>query len=446
MDWFWIPARAQPEAEAIVWQSRRVTYAELMAEIYNAAARLRAAGVSRGDVVMLEANFSPLGVAVLLALFDMRAIAVPHSTGASVPSSVGEGISFANFRCVVGGDGTLTIVRLSGGADHPLYAQVRAANHPGLVLFTSGSSGVPKGVVHDVARLVSKFTERRQCWRTIAFLLFDHIGGLDTLFYSLAGGSCLIIPADRSPESVCAAVERHQAEVLPVSPSFLNLLLLSEVHRRHELSSLRFITYGAEVMPEALLRRCADTFPWVKLVQRYGTSELGALRSHSRGSNSLWLKLAGDDLTIRVVEGVLQLKCPTAMLGYLNAPSPFTEDGWLNTGDLVEQDGEFIRVLGRNSDVINVGGEKVHPAEVEAVIAQMPEVAEVCVTGEPSSILGWMVAARVRLKQPEDEREFTRRLKRFCSSQIDAFKVPVRVRVVDTPLHNERQKLLRHHG
>src|SRR5207247_91762 len=82
------------------------------------------------------------------------------------------------------------------------------------------------------------------------------------------------------PEGICRTIARHRVEVLPASPSFLTLLLLSEAHRRHDLSSLRYITYGAEVMPQSTLARLALEFPHVRLLQKYGLTELGTLRSH----------------------------------------------------------------------------------------------------------------------------------------------------------------------
>jgi len=131
------------------------------------------------------------------------------------------------------------------------------------------------------------------------------------------------------------------------------------------------------------------------------------------------------------------------MLGYLNASSPFTEDGWFNTGDRVEVDGEYIKILGRKSEIINVGGEKVYPAEVESVIQEMEHVAEVTVYGEKSSITGNIVCARVRLLNGESRREFSRRLKKHCRRRLQHYKVPVKVSFVDKKQHNGRFKKIR---
>ena len=120
-------------------------------------------------------------------------------------------------------------------------------------------------------------------------------------------------------------------------------------------------------MPENTLERIHELLPGVRLQQTYGLSEVGILRSKSKSSDSLWVKVGGEGFETRIVDGMLEIKARSAMLGYLNAPSPFTNDGWLKTGDVVEQDGEYIRILRRDSEIINVGGEKVYPAEVERV-------------------------------------------------------------------------------
>ncbi|MCH8006732.1 MAG: AMP-binding protein, partial [Planctomycetes bacterium] len=140
-----------------------------------------------------------------------------------------------------------------------------------------------------------------------------------------------------------------------------------------------------EPMRQSTLRRFHELLPKVQLQQTYGLTETGVLRSKSKSSDSLWVRIGGKGFETRVVEGILQIKAESAMLGYLNAPNPFTEDGWMDTGDLVEVDGEFIRFLGRESEIINVGGEKVYPAEVENVIQQMEGVEDVAVTGVPPS-------------------------------------------------------------
>jgi acyl-CoA synthetase (AMP-forming)/AMP-acid ligase II len=128
------------------------------------------------------------------------------------------------------------------------------------------------------------------------------------------------------------------------------------------------------------------------------------------------------------------------MLGYLNALSPFTQDGWFMTGDEVEIKGEYIKILGRKSEIINVGGEKVYPQEVENIIQQLNNVAEVTVFGQKNPIMGNIVCAKVRLISDEDKKQFVTRLKIFCKQKLQSFKVPLKITIEDKEQFSSRYK------
>jgi acyl-CoA synthetase (AMP-forming)/AMP-acid ligase II len=314
------------------------------------------------------------------------------------------------------------------------------------VLFSSGTAGVRRGALHDLARLLELFRTPRRPYRALAFLLFDHIGGIHTMLRILSSGGCLVVPADRSPDRVLEAVSAHRVELLPTSPSFLNLMLLSGAHARYDLSSLRLATYGTEPMPETTLRKLSTLLPDVDLRQTYGLSEVGILSSRSQERDSLWLKIGGAGFETRVVDGALEIRARSAMLGYLNAPSPFTADGWFPTGDLVETDGEYLRILGRAAEVINVGGRKVHPSVVENVLHEVDGVAEATAYGEKNALLGSIVCARIRRSAIGDFRDLARRIKEHCRKRLARHEVPVRLVIDDEPHHGERYKKLRSRG
>jgi acyl-CoA synthetase (AMP-forming)/AMP-acid ligase II len=271
-------------------------------------------------------------------------------------------------------------------------------------------------------------------------LLFDHWGGLNTLFHTLSCGGVVLSLHERSPEKVCAFIEKHKIELLPASPTFLNLLILSESYKNYDLSSLKLITYGTEPMPESTLKRIKEIFHSVKLQQTYGLIELGVLRSKSKSEDSLWVKIGGEGYSTRVVDGILQIKADSAMLGYLNAPSPFTEDGYFITGDAVNVEGEYLKILGRKSELINVGGEKVYPVEVENVIIQFHNVSDVTVFSEKNPITGNIVCARISLINPVDKKEFIKNLKKYCRERLQSYKVPVKVFITNEIQHTERFK------
>ena len=309
-----------------------------------------------------------------------------------------------------------------------------------MVLFSSGTSGEAKAAVHDFNLLLEKFLSQRKALRTINFLLFDHWGGLNTMFHILSNSGTLVIIRDRSPEIICQLIEKYKVELLPATPTFLNLLLLSEAHNHYDLSSLKIISYGTEPMPQNTLKRLRIAFPDIRLLQTFGLIELGVLRSKSEKNDSLWLKVGGEGYKIRVVDGILQIKAKSAMLGYLNASSPFTKDGWFITGDQVLQKNGYIKILGRKSEIINIGGEKVYPQEVENIILGFDNVADITVFGEQNAIVGNIVCANIVLNKKEDKKIFSSRVKAYCKDKMQKYKIPVRINIIDKNQYSSRYK------
>jgi long-chain acyl-CoA synthetase len=431
------------DAPAVVSPTVRCTYAELLERVTAFAGRLERDGVGPGTVTGLEGEFSPNTIALFIALVGRAAIVVPQSNANRAGRERKDDIAEVEAYYYVGAADDVRFDSTGRTASHPLYGELRERGHPGLVLFSSGTSGDPKGAVHDFTFLLDKFRTPRPTLATLTFLLFDHWGGLNTMLHALSNGATVITGGDRSAEGVCALIEEHGIELLPATPTFINLLLLSGAHRRHDLSTLRVISYGAEPMPESTLARLRSAFPAVKLQQTYGMIEIGVLRSKSREDGSLWVRLGGEGYETRVVDGILQVRTRATIIGYLNAPTPITEDGWFITGDAVLEDGEWFRVLGRTSELINVGGEKVYPAEVESTIQELDVVEEATVFGEKNPLIGNIVCAKVRTSEPVDHGELVAAVKRHCSERLERFKVPVKVSVVDEVEHSDRFKKLR---
>jgi len=428
---------------ALVFRGDTYSYNWLVDAAREAEQRIEAGGIADASVVAIDGDFSPAAVGLFLALIRKACILVPISQAARAHASdfcaIAEAEAIIRFA-----EGDQWGVESSGRrAAHPLLASLKDKRHPGLVLFSSGSTGKPKAALHDFSLLLEKFITPRPKQTMLAFLLFDHIGGINTLLASLATGGLLVTAADRNPDAVCGLIARYRIETLPTSPTFLNLLLLSEAHRRHDLSSLKTITYGTEMMPESTLARLHAAFPSVRLHQTYGLSEIGIMRTKSESSESLWVKVGGEGFDTRVRDGLLEVKARSAMLGYLNAPSPFTDDGWFRTYDAVEAKGEFIRFLGRETEIINVGGQKVYPAEVESVLQAMPEVAGAVVRGEKNALLGEIVTARVRTREAMSLGEFRKRMRGFCATRLAPYKIPQRVEFLDRPEWGDRFKKVR---
>lgn len=412
-----------------------IEYAQLLDRCDEWTKRL--AQVRPGSVVSLEAEYGSEAIAALLAGIAGRQIVVPLSPDSRTQHPQFLELAGVEWRI---DPSTATLQPTGRNADHGHYRRLRDAGHAGLVLFTSGSTGTSKAAVHDWEFLLEKFVVPRRQLRTLVFLQLDHIGGLNTLMYSLSNGGAVVVPENRSPEAVCRAIETHQVELLPTSPTFLNLLLLSGEMQRHDLSSLTRITYGTEPMPPETLRRLNEAFPDVTLQQTYGLTELGILRSKSRDSRSLWVRVGGEGYETKVVDGRLWIRARSAMLGYLNAPDPFDADGFFATGDSVEQDGEWLRILGRESEIINVGGNKVYPAEVESALLEMDNVIDAAVRGEAHQLIGQMVTATVRLADDETPRTFRARMRQYLRTRLPPYAIPARVQLTDGPLHNVRFK------
>ena len=431
---------------ALIWHDTRFTYSQLLSRINYWRVELN--DFNRGAIVGLESDFSPETVAILFALIGKNMIIVPLDINHSNKNSKKIEIAQIDYLIQVIKEDEIIITKTSHSNEkkNDLFKIIHRKEVPGLVLFTSGSSGEPKGALHDFSKLLTKFHVKRNALLTINFLLFDHWGGLNTLFHILSNGGTVVVLENRNPDYVCELIEKYKAELLPTSPTFLNMLVLSRAYERHSIESLKVISYGAEPMPESLLKHLNTLFPKIKLQQTYGLIELGVMRSQSQDNGSLWVKIGGEGYQTRVVDGILHIKSDSAMLGYLNANSPFTDDGWFITGDSVEFDGEYFKILGRKSEMINVGGEKVFPQEVENVILEMPDVLDVVVYSETNAITGKIVCAKITYNGNETKTEIVKKVKTLCRRKLESFKVPVKIELVDSTFESERFKKNRVNG
>lgn len=433
----------QKQKDAIIWQGKVYSYGWLLGRVHDWMDMVRSENIRGGIVLILEGDFSPNSVALFLALVECGCIVVPLTTYVEAQKSEFIEIARGEVRISISENDDVEISKLPFDGRHQLYEKLKNRKHPGLVLFSSGSTGQCKAAVHDLIPIMDKFRLRREGMRTITFLLYDHIGGINTMLYTLSNGGCIVAVNNRSPDDILRMIEKCRVELLPTSPTFINLLLLSEAYKQHRMDSLKVVTYGTEPMPESTLKRFHRLFPWIRLQQTYGLSEVGILRSKSRSSDSVWVKVGGEGYETRIRDGILHIKAKSAMLGYLNAASPFTEDGWLDTGDYVEVDNEYVKIVGRRSDMINVGGEKVYPTEVEDAIQEMENVAEVTVYGEPNAIVGSIVCAKITLARNEDPESFKRRLRMHCARKVEKYKLPVKVKLIFEKQHTNRFKKIR---
>jgi len=436
--------RRNGDLTAILWKGQEYSYSAFFEMIDAWQGRLNANSITRGSVCAVLSDYSPQTCALFFALMRAGAILVPftRSIEAEIPAFMEiAGVEFL-FRFDERDRWTITSFNNVPQAD--LVVSFREQNTPGLIVFTSGSTGEPKGILHDVERVMRKFAVERPGWRTVLFLMMDHFGGFNTLLSTFAYGGVGLCIDVRSPEVVCKVIDQGRATLLPTTPTFINLLVASGSYRGFDLSSIKLITYGTEVMSEATLQKVGTIFPNAQIKQTYGLSELGVLRSKSESDASVWVKVGGDGFETRIRDGILWVRSEANMVGYLNAPNPFDSEGWMCTGDRVEVKGEYMRFLGRESEMINVGGQKVFPVEVENILLQAENIREVTVYGVKHPLMGQTVQARVSLFQPEDPELLSERLRKFCLERLSRYKMPTRFVVVpQDEQHSERYKKIR---
>ena len=376
--------------------------------------------IKGGDVVAIVGDFNPSSILTLLQLIDLGAIVVPLTK-----ETISEHEYFFDAALVdfIIKDGAVR--RRVSQRTHELIEGLRANRHAGLVLFSTGTTGRPKAILHDLAVFLKRFETPRPTLRTINFLLFDHIGGINTLLHTLFNKGVVVAPETRTVNSVLETCRRYDVEVLPTTPTFLRLLLMSGAVPDEVPSSLKVITYGTERMDQPTLDELCKLLPLIDFRQTFGMSELGILRVKSEARDSLFMKIGGEGVETRVVNNVLQIRSASRMLGYLNAPSPFDSEGWYDTKDVVEEKSGMYKIVGRVSDIINVGGLKFMASEVERVALEFPNVSLVSAYARRNPITGEHVELKV---EPTKENSVDRdALVTFLKSKLQPHMVPKRI-------------------
>ncbi|HKW95211.1 MAG TPA: AMP-binding protein, partial [Methylomirabilota bacterium] len=324
-------------------------------------------------------------------------------------------------------------------SDGPAVSDTEA---PAIILYTSGSTGQPKGAVLSHAALVAA----NESWagpvmglgetdRVLAALPLAHSFGLNgALLAPLLAGATVVLQERFSPEDALRAIARHRLTVFPGVATMFTRVLESPALADADLSSLRLAVSGAAPCPWALAsawhRRTG-----VRIVRGYGMTELFRPISYLAGDptdlpDSIGRAVPGVEL--RVVDEELWIKTPAAMDGYLRAPeetATVLADGWFRTGDLATISAEgYVRIVGRKRELILRGGYSVVPGEVEATLLGHPAVAEAAVVGVAHPELGEEVSAFVTLRA--GARAESEELIAFCRARLAGYKYPRRVSIV----------------
>jgi acyl-CoA synthetase (AMP-forming)/AMP-acid ligase II len=415
------------------------TYGDFLREISEDRRNLQSSGIGAGDVVIVAGNSVLRHLSLFFALSALDAIIVPLVGREDEICECGD-VANATHVLSISDNESWTIDRTSRSVTNPLLKRQFERREAGLVMFTSGSTGKKKALLYSVPKVLRRFQVRRNSYRSLMFSSIDHFGGWNTIFYILSNGGMIVFPSSQRPDEACRLIQEHRIELLPTTPSFINLLLLSRAPDAYDLSSLRMITYGSELMPDTTLQNLRCRFPNVILRQTYGLSELGQIKVMARDPGSLAVKVVGEGFETKVIDGTLWVRSDYAMEGYLNSNAGFTKDGWFDTGDMVRMEGEFITFLGRKSELINVAGLKVYPGEVESFLLAQPGVSEALVSGEPNVLVGNTVVAQVVASTDEPERVFIQRLRAECKKRLPRYMVPTRIHVVKQLYYSRQHK------
>jgi acyl-CoA synthetase (AMP-forming)/AMP-acid ligase II len=484
-----------PDRLAVVFGERSYTYAELDRAVNQAAHALRAAGLGKGDRMLLMSGNSDRFILALYAALRLGALVVPVNPASAAPE-LQHILADSGASLLVFGGGTQTVVRAADSfldsalAGPPIaldpvegYRNLSelAARHPAtppgvdvaesddaLILYTSGTTGQPKGALFDHHRTVwtgvntSLALGLRDGDRILHVAPMYHAAELAMLVCggTLVGATHVVLPSF-APEAVLEALERHRITVFFGVPAMYQLLLREPSLPDRDLAAWRVGLFGAAPMPASAVRATSAALPHVELIQACGQTEGGPggiyctaeevrARPDASGRRAIFLTEA------RVVDpgggdvppggtGELILRGETVMKEYWRNPAATAEtlrDGWLHTGDLATIDtGGYITLVDRIKDMIISGGRNIYSVEVENALAAHPAIAEIAIIARKHEVYGETVVAVVN---PLPGQAITlQELRVFGASRLSAYKLPRELVVRSIP-RNPSGKVLKH--
>ena len=288
------------------------------------------------------------------------------------------------------------------------------------MVLTTGSTGAPKGVRHDWSRQLSRMEYARDGSGQVWLLAYgpQQFAGLQVLIHVLGTGATLVAPSVRRPQAVLELIHDHHVDHISATPTFWRFLLAEFRADQRPVPQLTQITLGGEAAPGALLDELRATFPSARISHIYAGSEFGSTGSVRDGTDGLPAALleGSDDaeVSLKIVDGELWVRSTASMLGY-HGEDDRPADEWWPTGDLVEVVGDRIAFRGRKTDVINVGGVKVHPLPVEDRVTAVPGVKAARVYGRANALVGAVVAVDVVAEDGVDESDLKAAVRSACA-------------------------------
>ncbi|HKP78666.1 MAG TPA: long-chain-fatty-acid--CoA ligase [Phenylobacterium sp.] len=489
-----VHGRMQGAKVAVHFEGRDLTYAELDRRSDQVAGLLQQAGVKPGERVAWLGRPSEAWYEIFFGTAKARACLAPINARLATPEIAfilkdsGANVFFVTpefFECAraVAEHAGRPVRVIAVGGEHPTfesYAALREAapaprlqtpqaSDDVLQLYTSGTTGQPKGVRLSNAnysaflalrRLVDGFAYDAEDTVLILMPMF-HVAGTNISFSGLAAGARLVLQAEFAPQAVLRAFGEQKVAHVFLAPVMINALLQAPGVQDADVSSLKTISYGASPISEAVLAKATKTFG-CGFIQFYGMTETAGagttlapsehtgerLRSCGRPWPTLETRIAdahGDALGAGEI-GEIEIRGPIVMAGYWNRPEATAEtirpDGWLRTGDagFMDENGFFF-VHDRVKDMIVSGGENVYPAEVENAILGCPGVADAAVIGVPDE--RWGEAVKAIVVPAPGATPDPAAIIAYARERIAAYKAPKSVDFLDALPRNPSGKVLR---
>ncbi|WP_156689326.1 AMP-binding protein [Mycobacterium sp. Marseille-P9652] len=476
-------ARDRPHAPAIRYGDREWSWADWASRIRRAAGALRAAGLERGQCVAFLDKNHPACLEILFAAASIGAVTtvvnwrlagdeLAHVLDDSRPRLLFVG---AELRPAVEGLPGLDRVVVIDDEYESLLAAASPAqgidvdeNETALIIYSSGTTGRPKGVTlsqralaNHAANLAPAFPFEEGDANLVCMPLF-HVGGIGYALFGIAAGVPTIVTRDADAGTLTDAVRAGATHAFFVPPVIARFM---QSERPDVISGLRYIVYGAAPMPLPMLHQALDTWPETNFVQVYGQTELcGAVtalsdadhRDPHRPGLQLSAGKAVQGCEIRVVDPETGVEAPVGqpgeiwvrsnqnMSGYLNRPEAtaetITADDWVRTGDIGRLDADgYVYVEDRLRDMIITGGENVYGPEVESVLIEHPAIADAAVIGVPDDLWGESVKAIVVATADVDAADVIG----FCREHLAGYKCPRSVEFVPSLPRNASGKILK---
>lgn len=432
-------AGVEPERLAVIDDERTTTYAELTAWSEALADALEARGIHRFALVTTDAaaiSAHLAGASLVRSEACQYAATDSRAEIAAALERFDHAVLITDREDLV--DLPVTVLGIhdlaAPGATPAQHREAPTEVRP-LIVLTTGTTGLPKGARHDWNRVLRPMLRIKDAPGQRWLLAYGshQFAGLQFLMNTTALGATMVAPRERRPKDSLAAMRAHGVTHVSATPTWWRFLLAELASDGGEAPPLVQITLGGEAVPQALLEQLSATFPDAKVSQIYGANEFGLAGSTRDRRSGLDVSILerGDDADVqaKIVDGELWVRTKVGMLGYYGEEAQ-DPDAWRPTGDLVEVVGDRILFRGRSTEIINVGGVKVHPIPIEERIAAVPGVQLVRVFGRPNRLTGAIVAAEV-VAQPGADTDAVGEAIRDACAELPAASRPRSITFVD---------------